>query len=432
MQITYSQNQEKGTWRFVIDHADIASYRKEIIADYQTSLNVKGFRPGKIPLDIIEQRIGSLKLTEEALEKALPDFLEKATQEHHVDVYGRPDVKVTKITLDAPIEMTVQFVKLPTVTLKTYEGLNIEKKKVTADEKDVVASLEEFRNLNAKETEVTRPSKLGDKVKVNFDAFLDNIPLEGGSAKDHTIHLGESKQMYIQGFEEQFVGMKPGDIKDFTLMFPKDYGRKDLANRKVDFKAKVHKVFNVEKPELTDDLAKKFGDLKTVDDLRQRIRQNLQEDADRKEEQRFEQELIAELLKKNDFESIPQEMITDETERMIAELESSVTRQGGKFDDYLSSIKKTKDGLKKELITRAIERIKTALLLRDIAEKHNLEAKPEDIEHVIAHEKEHHANDKETVAQIDSTHYRRHVANVLTSQNVIHYLKEHNTPSKKT
>ena len=327
--------------------------------------------------------------------------------------------------------MTVKFIKLPRVTLKTYTGLNVKKKEVKASEEDVVASLEEFRNLNAKETDVDRVSALGDKVKVDFDAFLDNIPLEGGSAKDHSIHLGESKQMYIPGFEEQFVGMKSGDSKDFTLTFPKDYGRKDLANRKVNFKAKVHKVLSVEKPELTDELAKKFGDFKSIGDLRDRLRKNLEEDAKRKEEERFELAVIQKLIEKNNFESIPQEMIADETERMIAELESSVTHQGGKFDEYLASIKKSKEDLKKDFSIRAIERIKTALLLREVAEKHSLVATQDAINEVITREKEHHAQNPEMASQIDSPHYRRHVANVLTSQNVIHYLKEHNTPSKK-
>lgn len=431
MQITFTQEKEKGTWKFLIEHADLASYRDAVIKEYQSTLSIKGFRPGKIPRDVIEQRIGGLKLTEEALEKAMPDFLDQATKEHNVDLYGKPDIQVTKITENSPIEMVVTFVKLPRVTLKTYTGLNVGKKEAKASEEDVAASLEEFRNLNATETEVDRSSKLGDKVKVDFDAFLDNIPLEGGSAKDHTIHLGESRQMYIPGFEEQFVGMKSGDMKDFTLTFPKDYGRKDLANREVNFKAKVHKVFSVEKPELTDELAKKFGDFKSIDDLRDRLRKNLEEDAKQKEEERFELALIQKLIGKNEFESIPQEMIADETDRMIAELESSVTRQGGKFDEYLTSIKKTKEELKKDFATRAVERIKTALLLREVAEKHSLAATQDAINEVIAHEKEHHAQNPEMANQIDSPHYRRHVANVLTSQNVIHYLKEHNTPSKK-
>jgi len=420
----------KGELTFTVDHADLKKYRDHVIADNQKTLNIKGFRSGKIPSDIIEQRVGSLKLTEEALERALPDILEAAAKKYNLEVYGRPDIKVTKMTMDAPLEMTATFVRLPRVTLNTYEGLNVEEKEAKVDPEDLNRTLEEFRNLNAKETEVTRPSRKGDKVKVDFNAFLDNIPLEGGSAKDHTIHLGESGNMFIPGFEEQFFGLKPGESKEFTITFPKDYGRKDLANRDVQFKAKVHKVLEVEKPELTDDLAKKFGNFKNVDDLKKQIEVNLLEDVKKKEQERFELALIKELIKKNGFDPIPQAMLDDEIERMIAELESSVTQQGGKFDDYLKSIKKTKEDLKKEFIPRATERIQTALLLREIAEKHNLQAKEEAIREVIAHEKEHHAQNPDTIKQLDSPQYFRHVANVLTSQNVINYLKEHNTSSK--
>lgn len=432
MKITFTDKKEgKGEFMFILEHTDLVSYREKVIKNYQNHLDIKGFRKGKIPTDIVEKKVGALKLIEEAIESSLPDLLDKAVDEHNIEMYGKPDIRVTKLTLDTPVELTASFVQLPHVTLATYTGLNVEKKEVKANEDDVNRSLEEFRNMNAKETAVTRESKKGDKVHVDFEAFLDNVPLEGGKATNHQIHLGESGQMFIPGFEEQFLAVKPGDNKEFTLTFPKDYGRKELAGRQVDFKAKIHKVLNVEKPELTDDLAKKFGDFKSVDDLRKRLADNLLEEAKRKEDERFELSLINELIKKNSFDQIPQEMVNDEIDRMLAELESSVTRQGGKFEDYLTSIKKTKEDLKKEFQNRAVERIKTALLLREVSLKHELKATDKDIDEVISHEKQHHKGNAETLSQIDSPYYRRHVANVLTSQNVIHYLKEQNTPSNK-
>lgn len=428
MKTTYSaQDKNKGIFTISLEKGDIEQEEKKVVLDYNNSLDIKGFRRGKVPRDVIEKKIGIIKLLEETIDRALPRILDETTKKHAIEIYGQPDIRVTKLTANEPIELEVNFTRMPHYTIETYTGLSLSKKKVTVAKEDIERSLEELRNLGAEHTKVDRESKKGDKVTLDFEAYLNNIPLEGGKSTNHPIILGESKNMFIPGFEDNLIGIKPGGEKEFTLRFPKDYGKKDLANREVVFKAKVHEVHEVKKPKLSDELAKKMGNFESLDMLRTQLEENLKLDADAKEDQRFELELIQALLKKNSFDAIPEEMSNDELERMLHEMKHSIEQQGGKFVDYLQTINKTEDDLKKEFKPKAEERIKTALLLREIAQKEHLQVKPNEVDGVIQSEQEHHKDKPEILQQINSPAYRRQVTNVMTSRNVLQYLKEHNT-----
>lgn len=428
MTITYTaQNDNKGMFSISLEKNDIEQENKKVILQYSETLDLKGFRKGKIPRDIIEKKIGAIKLIEKSIERALPRMLDEASREHHVDIYGQPDIKITKLTETGPFELEASFIRLPKVTLTTYTGFDLKRKEVAINPEDVTRSLEELRNLGAEHTKVDRASQHGDKVTVDFEAFLDNIPLEGGKATNHPIILGESRNMFVPGFEKNIIGLKGGEKKEFNVRFPKDYGKKDLANRDVNFKVHVHDVHEVKKPDLSDELAKKLGGFESLDTLKKQLEENIKQDAEQKEEQRFELELIQKMLSKNSFETIPQPIIDDELHRMMHEMKDSVEKQGGKFEEYLQSIKKTEDVLKKDFTPKAIERIKTALIMRDIAEKEKLQAKPNEIDAIVEQEKLQHKDKPEILEQLNAPTYRRHIANVLTSRNVLQYLKEHNT-----
>lgn len=425
MEQSYTEQPEgKGAFHFSVTEKDLAPHMSHIIADYQAHLDLAGFRKGKIPESVVRQRIGDVKLLEEALEHMLPKIIDDACASQKVDIYGQPDIRVEKIVAGAPIELAVSFTRLPKVTLNSYREITVTKKEVKVDEEEVKKTLTQLQRMYAEDKKVERKAKLGDKVHVDFNAFLDNIPVDGGSAKNHPIILGD--KTFIPGFEENLIDMGSGEEKSFTLRFPKDYRNTNLANRDVVFKAKVHSVFEIIKPELDDVFAKKAG-ATSFTDLQEKLKNNLREEATTRESQRQELALMQELMKKNPLEELPEAMIVDETNRMIDEMAHSVERDGGKFDDYLQSIKKTRDDLKKDFRERGIERIKSALILRSIAEKEALFATQEQVDAAIAHEREHHAKDPSVAQQLATPAYRRHVTHALTTENVLQFLRKENS-----
>jgi len=426
MEITFSREKNNAAiFTFSIPAEDVQEKQAEIVRSYQQSLDIKGFRKGKIPEDVVRRHVGDMTILEEAVERMIPDLLDEGMRKHDVEIYGHPDVRLVKIAPGQPVELTATFTPLPKVALKTITGLALASKKPEANQQDVDSSLKELQRMYAKEKKVLRGARKGDKVFVTFNSYLDKIPLEGGKAERHPVVIGES--MFVPGFEDHIIGIEPGEKREFILRFPKDYHKKNIADRDVAFSLKAEDVFEIEIPELNDAFAKQVGKFASLAELRKKIEENLLEEAQQKEQQRFEIAMLKTLCEKNEFDPIPDVMVADESERMLHELEHSVTDQGGKFDDYLASIKKTKDEMKVEFKDRAIERIKTAILLRAIAEKESLYATDDDIQKAIEDDKKRYANVPDALKQMDTPQYKRHTAHALTSQNVIRYLRERNT-----
>jgi trigger factor len=426
MEISFSREKNNtAVFTFSIPAEDVREKQAEIVRSYQQSLNIKGFRKGKIPEDVVRRHVGDMTILEEAVERMIPDLLDEGMRKYDVEIYGHPDVRLVKIAPGQPVELTATFTPLPKVALNMTTGLDIASKKPTTNPEDVDRSLKELQRMYAKEKKVLRGARKGDKVPVTFNSYLDKIPLEGGKAEKHPVVIGESA--FVPGFEDRIIGIEPGEKREFTLRFPKDYHRKNIADRDVEFSLKADDVFEIEIPELNDAFAKQVGQFASLSELRKKIEDNLLEEATQKEQQRFEIAMLKALCEKNEFEPIPDVMIADESERMLHELEHSVTNQGGKFDDYLSSIKKTKEQMKAEFKEKAIERIKTAILLRAIAEKERLFASDDDIRNAIESDKKRYANLPDALKQMETPQYKRHTAHALTSQNVIRYLRERNT-----
>lgn len=425
MQVTYNEQKNGGgEFEFIIEQKDLEPHKKAALKHFQEHLDLKGFRKGNIPETVVRQRVGEVAILEEAVEQALPSIFAEALKKHSIEIYGKPSIQIEKIAPESAIHVRATFIRVPRVTLKTTSGLSIKQKKTSLDPLERERSLKELQRMHAKEQKVLRKAKMGDKAIVTFNAFMDKVPLEGGKAEKHPLVLGE--KTFIPGFEEAVVGMSTGEKKKFTLTFPKDYRQKNLAGRDTEFEVHLEDLFEISLPELNDDFAKKLGKFSKLEDLTKQLDENLFREAELKEKDRVELELVKTLVEKNEIEPLPDVMIQDEEDRMVHELEHAVMRDGAKFEDYLQSIKKTKDDLKKEFETRAKERIKSALLLRAIADEKNLHATDEEIDKRLSAEKKLYAQNSEAIRQISSDEYKRHITNVLTSQKVLEYLKKEN------
>ncbi|MEY4723382.1 MAG: hypothetical protein RLZZ324_895 [Candidatus Parcubacteria bacterium] len=379
-----------------------------------------GFRPGKAPYEAVAQRYGEMAIYEEAIQNVVRKFYVQAVTEAHLHTYGQPSINVTKLAPGNAAEFTATVAVIPHVEkLADFRKFKVEEKAPKIEDKQIEDALKEIQKMQTTEVLAERESKAGDKVVVDMDLSRGGVALEGGQARNHGIFIDE--EYYIPGVKEQVIGVKAGDEKKFTVTFPKDHFQKHLAGQDVDFAVTVKQVFELQNPPLDDAFAAKLGqgDMKT---LRERIRKNMEEEASTKEHQRAELELLEKLAKDSKFGEIPEVILNDETDRMLDELKHSIAERGLAFEDYLSSIKKSAIDLKLEFSAQAVQRVKTAILMREIGEKENVEVSEADVADEIAHHVNEHSHSPEEQERFRSEDYQDYVRSTMRNRKVLELL----------
>ncbi|MFA6588635.1 MAG: trigger factor [Patescibacteria group bacterium] len=401
---------------------EFSKYITKAVNHLAEEIKIPGFRPGKAPRDIVEKKIGSKGLLEEAAEMAVQDSFFQAIQEKQIKSLGSPKISLEKLAEGNPFVYTAQVAILPSIEIGNIASVKVEKKPAVIDPEKVEETLKGLQKMHSAEARANRPAKTGDRADVDFNVYLDNVPLDGGKGQNYPLTIGE--KVFIPGFEEQIIGMKENEVKEFKLTFPKDYGKKDLQNKQADFKVTLKAVYDVSLPALDNDFAKKLGKFESMEDLRAKIQENLHQEAKIKTQQKFEQAMLEAVLTKCTIGELPEILIEAEADKMLHELEHAIGQDGGKFEDYLSSIKKSKDDLKKEFVPKAETRVKVALVLRTLADKENLNASDSEMEREISAESLRYSNQPEVLKQLQSEDYKDYLKMVLTNKKVISWLEK--------
>lgn len=303
-----------------------------------------GFRPGKAPYELVKNKFGEMAIYQEALDMIISDSFYKAITREKIASVGQPEIKVEKIAPGNPLSYTATVALLPKVTLGEWQTLSIKKKSIKASQEDMAKTLEQLQNMQVKESSVERAAKKGDKVEVNFEVLIEKVVIEGGKNPKYPMVIGEGRM--IPGFEDKIIGMKKDDKQEFELSFPKEYFQKNLAGKRATFKVKLLSVAERELPKLDDEFAKLMG-MKTIDELKTQLSNNIKQDKESKEKQRVEGEAIQAIVKQAKIEDVPEKLIDSEVHKMSHELEHSISQQGMDMAGYLKSIKKTQEDLKK-------------------------------------------------------------------------------------
>ncbi|MFA5069747.1 MAG: trigger factor [Patescibacteria group bacterium] len=390
-------------------------------ANMSKEMNFPGFRPGKAPYDMVKERVGEAAIYQEAAEDIIRKTYPRAVIEQGLEAVGQPKITLEKLAPGNPVVYKALVSLLPKIELGDYKKTRARKKQISVEQKEIDKALKDLQRMYGKEISVERQAVRGDKVEIDFDVYLDKVPLEGGSSKKHPLIIGEGS--FIPGFEENLVGMAKEQVKEFKVRFPKDYHKKDLANRLAEFKVKMLAVYKIELPPLDDNLAKMAGKFENFAGLQKQFSDNIKKGKDEREEQRFEIEILDDIMSKSKFGEIPELLLDSELSKMISELEHDVTHQGMKFEDYLKALKKSVEDLKNELKPTAEKRIKTALIIRHIAKEEKIEVEPKEIESEIKKTKETYKNQPEIIKQLESAEYKMYLANVLASKKVMDFLK---------
>jgi trigger factor len=386
------------------------------------SMNVPGFRPGQVPFSILEKKVGSEVIYQEAAQEAINQTYLKALEQEKIDFIGAPQINITKLAPLNPFSYKIRVALRPQIKLGDYTKLKSRKKRVQLDPNKVEEVLNNLRKLQAKEIVVNRPAQKGDKVDMDFNIYLDKVPIEGGASKHYPVIIGEGK--LVPGFEEQLIGLKKGEEKTFTLKFPKNYFQKNLRGKETEVKVKINEVYEVKLPPLSDQFAQSISKFSTLAELKKQLAQNLQKEAENKEQQRFELALLEELINQSEFGEIAPLLIKQEAQKMVEEMKRDIESRGAKFEEYLQSIKKTKEELEEDFKEQAEKRIKSALILQKIAEREKITVTPEEVNKEIASLLRLYPQNPEIKKQTENSDFRKYIATLLTHRKVFRLLEK--------
>lgn len=371
---------EQGTvvLEITVEPEQIEPFLKQAAVRLSQKINIEGFRPGKAPYDVLKQRVGEPGLYDEASESIVSRTFAEAVKEHSLVTVGPPEITIEKLAPGNAMIYKAKTALLPKVISTNYFNIKAKKQAANITDQDVTKTINDLRKMRAKESAVDRPVAKGDKVHMNFRLFMDNVPIDGGQASDYPVIIGDNN--LLPGFEENLIGMKANEEKTFNLTFPKNNPDKKLAGRQVECQAKVSQVMNVELPELNDEFAKALGTFRSLDELKQQVKENLTKEKTHELENAFEMAIIEEIIEKTKFDPLPELLRHVEQNRILHEMKDDITRRGLKWEDYLNHLKKSEDDLKKEMSPTAEKRIKSALLLKHIADQEKIEVPETELE----------------------------------------------------
>lgn len=409
--------------KFTVDVEEAKPYLDQAVAEISTAKPIKGFRPGKAGYDDVAREYGEMLIWETALERIVRAKYVKTILEQDIEAIGSPQIAVDKLVPGQNFEFTVTANVMPRATeIMDFSELKIEPKKREIGVDETEKAIQDLRKMRRSEVLADKPLTLDDLAIIDLEIAKDGVAIEGGTSRDYKVYLNEPH--YIPGFSEKLVGAKKGETRKFELEFPNEHYTKQLAGAKADFTATIKDVYELQLPELNDEFAKGFG-LESLAKLQELLKQNLQTEADHKTDEAAEIEMLEKLVKGSRFSEIPDNLVNEEVHRMLHELEHGIEEQGMRMEDYLASLKRTKDELKLDFVPQAIQRIQTAVLLREVSKREKIEITEQELDAEIDRILERiKPEDKETRERVISADYRDYVAAQMKNRKTLEFLKE--------
>ncbi len=334
---------------------------------------IAGFRPGKVPTKIVEQHYGA-QARQEALSDALQQSFAEAAQTNNLRVAGFPKFEIKTRDLNAEqIEYSATFEVYPEVVVGDLSGEVIERLVYEVTQADVDNTIATLRKQRATFEKVDRAAKTDDRVNIDFTGKLNGEVFAGGEARDYPVVLGMGRM--LPEFEAAVVGMRIGETKSFELTFPEDYNSKDVAGKKVVFTITLNHVEEPKLPEINADFARSIGVPDAdADRLQDEIRSNLVSEISRRLKARNKDSAMSALLKVAGFD-VPRVLVDDEVQALMQQAAQEMESRGMKMKGV---------SLPPELfLERAEKRVKLGLILSHLVQKHDLNAKPEQVKSFI-------------------------------------------------
>jgi trigger factor len=343
-----------------IDKKTMNNYMDEKYDEIKGSVNLKGFRPGKVPKEILKRQFGKA-IFGEVLDKVLKETTTKALEENKIKPAGQPKLDLKTYGEDKDLEYIISVTELPKVEVKSIENIKFDDYTVKIDEKETDKRINEIakNQPNFKDAPDGTKAKEGDLVVFDYEATVDDKPFKGGEGKNTQLTLG--KDLFLKGFDKQLIGVKKGDDKIVEAILPENFPEKELINKKAKFKCSITAVKNSEEVKIDDQFAKNLG-AKDLNDLKNLISKQINDEYKNSLDRLAKNQILKE-IETFKVSEIPENLLEEEVK---------ILSQGMSEEDAKKSRKNFEEIAKK--------RIKVGLILNEFGEQNKIQVSEQELQ----------------------------------------------------
>ncbi|MGH4123022.1 MAG: trigger factor [Clostridium sp.] len=350
---------------------------KKSSAKNSKTINIPGFRKGKAPMSIIKKMYGEGVFFEDAINFCCDDTYPEALKEYDISPLDYPKIDIIEIGEGKDFVYTASVAVIPEVKLGEYKGLEAKKTEYNVTDDEIENQLKGMQEKNARiEEKVDGTVAMGDIAVIDFKGFIEEAAFDGGEGKDFELEIGSGS--FIDTFEQQLVGLKAGESKEVKVNFPEAYGREDLNGKLATFNVTIKSMKVKELPAIDDEFAKDVSEFDTLEELRNDIKTNLEKSSKDREVKEFE-EAVIDAVCSNVQMDIPEVMIKRETDVMLKDLETKLKYQGLDLEQYYQYTNNTEEKVREFMKEAAEKRVKTDLIITEIAKIEKVEATDEEL-----------------------------------------------------
>jgi trigger factor len=343
-----------------------------------SQINIPGFRKGKVPAAVIDQRVGRGAVLNEAVQDVIPEQIVAAVREHEVKSLGRPAVEITEFSDGEPLKFTAELDVRPEITVPDLSGIAVTVDTVEIGDGEIDEQVAALRERFATLKTVERAAQTGDYVQIDLAATVDGAEVPGGSATNISHEVGSNQ--LLPGLDDVLVGLRAGENATFTSALVGG----DFAGRDADVAVTVRTVKEKELPPLDDDFAQLASEFDSLGELREDLSTRLGRVKRVEQLYSARDKALAELVQIADVPA-PEGVVQDEVEQRRQAMTDELERMGASFEEYLAVEQKSAEDVDKELTDAAVEGVKIQLLLDTLADQENIQVSDDEFGHEIVH-----------------------------------------------
>jgi trigger factor len=398
----------KREFKVVIAAAEIDSKVDERLKEIAPTLQLPGFRPGKVPATLVKKRFGQ-SLLGEVLEKSVNESSQQALDERGLRPAGQPNIEVVSFDEGKDLEFNLSVELMPEIEPLDYSVLKLKKLVAEANEKDIDDALSKLAEQHKGSEPISskRASKIGDILVIDFVGSVDGEKFDGGSAEGHHLELGSNQ--FIPGFEEQLVGKKAGASVKVEVKFPENYSQANLSGKNAFFDTKIKEIRQSTKVKIDDDFAKLFG-LEELSALRDALKTQIEQELEQTTKARLKRELLDKLEDVKPFD-VPQSMSDQEYASICQAVKaneenantSNLDQQENNNEDGEGATpvdESLSDDDKKEYRQIAERRVRLALVLQEVGRLNNIEVSDEEVQRALFQEASRYPGQEKQIMEL--------------------------------
>jgi trigger factor len=424
MQVTVEQQTPSQVeLKVEVDVETVAKTIDQVYDEFSKRTNVPGFRKGKTPRKILERYVSPESVKRRAVELMVPTAFSEAIAEKEIQPYAEPDLQIVQFEAEQPFVFKATVPLPPKIELGEFKGIEVEPRSIgEVTDQDVEAQLKLLQESRATSQKVEdRGIRMGDIVIAEITSQVEGR--EKSQARRSMIEIGTS----TPAFDQNLLDLRPEERRTFDIEYPADYSEPDLAGKKVTFDVAVEAIRERLFPEMNDEFAGQVGDFQTLDELREDIRARLiaarEQSADQEAERRVLEEIVA--RSKVDF---PDVLVEHEVGHDLDEIQKRLEKENVSVGEYLRQIGKTREQFTADLREEAARRLKTGLVLGEIAEAEKIDVGEEEVEAEIERRAAESKATREAVeAYIEARGGRASLRNTLLHRKIMDFLRSVST-----